>query len=410
MSMNGFSFEFSIETVMSPKQFLILGIGISIICLIIVVSMWKLFTKANKAGWKALIPFYNIYILIEIVSLPGSYLLLSLIPIVNIYAIFKILIGLAHKFGHSTGYGIAMVFLSPILLPMLAFGSSIYELDVSQAPTMGYSYPTNGVSDQKENTQQMENSAMMSQLLRSPSQGKNDTKSSAQENGTINMGMSQMSNTGMMGGQLNMMPQQNMDMNGMQNMGMMGQPMMPQQGMMGQPVVEPQGVPQGMPQQTMDMNGMQNMGMMGQPMMNQPMMQQPIVEPQGIPQGMPQQTMDMNGMQNMGMMGQPMMNQPMMDPTGMPQQPMDMSGMQNMGMMGQPMMNQPMMDPTGMPQQPMDMNGMQNMGMMGQPMANQPMMGQPMMGQMMAGKKVCPACGNQIDLNAPTCFLCGYKF
>ena len=40
------------------------------ILLIIIVSMWKIFEKAGKPGWAAIIPIYNIIILLEIVGKP----------------------------------------------------------------------------------------------------------------------------------------------------------------------------------------------------------------------------------------------------------------------------------------------------------------------------------------------------
>ena len=97
-----------------------------IICVFVLVTMWKLYAKAGKPGWAAIVPIYNIIVLIQIAGLPLWYFLLMLIPVVNIYAIFKIYIELAHKFGQSTGFGALCVFFGIICLPILAFGSSKY--------------------------------------------------------------------------------------------------------------------------------------------------------------------------------------------------------------------------------------------------------------------------------------------
>lgn len=86
------------------------------------VCMWKIFKKAGKNGWEAIIPIYNIIVLLEITELPTWYIVLFLIPFANIYALFKVYIELAHKFGKSTGFGIGLVFLSPIFEAILAFG------------------------------------------------------------------------------------------------------------------------------------------------------------------------------------------------------------------------------------------------------------------------------------------------
>lgn len=93
--------------------------------IVMLVSLWKIYKKAGKGGWECLIPIYNIIVLIQIVELPMWYIALFLVPFANIYAIFKIYIELAHKFGKSTGFGVATVFFSIICLPMLAFGKNV---------------------------------------------------------------------------------------------------------------------------------------------------------------------------------------------------------------------------------------------------------------------------------------------
>lgn len=97
------------------------------ISVFVIVCMWKLYAKAGKPGWASLVPIYNIIVLLEIVELPMWYIALFLVPFANIYAMFKIYIELAHKFGKSTGFGVAMVFFSVICLPMLAFGNAQYN-------------------------------------------------------------------------------------------------------------------------------------------------------------------------------------------------------------------------------------------------------------------------------------------
>lgn len=104
----------------------IVGVIMSIIgCaigLLMLISLWKIYKKAGKKGWESIVPIYNIIVLIQIVELPMWYIVLFLVPFANIYAMFKIYIELAHKFGKSTGFGVATVFFSIVCLPMLAFG------------------------------------------------------------------------------------------------------------------------------------------------------------------------------------------------------------------------------------------------------------------------------------------------
>lgn len=43
-----------------------------------IVSMWKLFKKAGKNGWEAIVPFYNTWVLVEIAGLNWWYFLISI--------------------------------------------------------------------------------------------------------------------------------------------------------------------------------------------------------------------------------------------------------------------------------------------------------------------------------------------
>lgn len=89
-----------------------------------IVCMWKLFVKAGKPGWAAIVPIYNIVVMLEITELPMWYIALFFVPFANIYAMFKIYIEFAKKFGKSAGFGVGMVFFAPIFLGILAFGKN----------------------------------------------------------------------------------------------------------------------------------------------------------------------------------------------------------------------------------------------------------------------------------------------
>jgi hypothetical protein len=100
-------------------------IGLALMVLMII-SNWKIYTKAGKPGWACLIPIYNIIVLLEIVGKPWWWLLLMLIPFVNIiYAIWMLNL-LSKSFGHGTGFTLGLLFLSIIFYPILGLGSSIY--------------------------------------------------------------------------------------------------------------------------------------------------------------------------------------------------------------------------------------------------------------------------------------------
>ncbi|NLD20282.1 MAG: hypothetical protein GX663_08590 [Clostridiales bacterium] len=129
-----------------------------------VIAYWRLFTKAGEAGWKAIIPVYNSYMLFKlawkvkwfVISLIGSVVCVILMSVSFVFIfmdpgtglvlfiisllllIFLIAIGIAFCFklsaayGHGIGYGFGLLFLSVIFLFILAFGSSQYVKGAQQ--------------------------------------------------------------------------------------------------------------------------------------------------------------------------------------------------------------------------------------------------------------------------------------
>jgi hypothetical protein len=114
-----------------PGAFAALGIGYIIVMLVIaaffIFCCWKIFTKAGQPGWAAIIPIYNLYVLLQIVGRPGWWIILMLIPCVNIVVMILVYIDLARVFGKDTGFAIGLILLSPIFIPILAFGDAQYQ-------------------------------------------------------------------------------------------------------------------------------------------------------------------------------------------------------------------------------------------------------------------------------------------
>ena len=82
-----------------------------VIIALIVVGLWKIFEKAGKPGWAAIIPIYNIIVLLEIIGKPLWWLILFIIPLVNIvFAIWATNL-LSKSFGKETGFTIGLIFL-----------------------------------------------------------------------------------------------------------------------------------------------------------------------------------------------------------------------------------------------------------------------------------------------------------
>ncbi len=94
--------------------------------ILLIAAMWRIFTKAGRPGWVALIPIYNTIVLLEIVGRPWWWLLLMLIPFVNFVVAFIIYNDLAKSFGKGIGFMLGLVFLSFIFFPILGFGNARY--------------------------------------------------------------------------------------------------------------------------------------------------------------------------------------------------------------------------------------------------------------------------------------------
>ena len=133
------------------------------------VCWWIVFTKANVAGWKALIPFYSDYTRYKIAgkaSMYWGYLVITLMK--QIYSVFSLVVlagnliefiadgtfnssgiemkfvslgltllialfdvylgrYLAKKFGKSEAFGVGLGLIPIVFVPILAFGKTEYD-------------------------------------------------------------------------------------------------------------------------------------------------------------------------------------------------------------------------------------------------------------------------------------------
>lgn len=114
----------------SSSGLMALGAGVLIfyfaIVILIIASYWKIFTKAGKPGWAAIIPIYNIIVLLEVVGKPTWWIILFLIPFVNFVIAIIVMHRLSQSFGQGVGTTILLLLLPFIGFPMLAFGSATY--------------------------------------------------------------------------------------------------------------------------------------------------------------------------------------------------------------------------------------------------------------------------------------------
>ena len=98
----------------------------TLVSVLMLIALWRVFTKAGKPGWASLVPIYNTVVMLEIVGRPLWWILLMFVPFVNIVISIIVTLDLVKAFGKSTGFGILAVLFPVIMYPILAFGDSQY--------------------------------------------------------------------------------------------------------------------------------------------------------------------------------------------------------------------------------------------------------------------------------------------
>lgn len=97
------------------------------IIIFLIAALWKVYEKAGKPGWTAIVPIYNIVVLLEIVGRPLWWILLMFIPIANIVVSVIVYHDLSKAFGKDVGFTIGIIFLPFIFIPILGFGDAQYQ-------------------------------------------------------------------------------------------------------------------------------------------------------------------------------------------------------------------------------------------------------------------------------------------
>lgn len=97
------------------------------VIILLIAAMWKVFSKAGQPGWAAIIPIFNVYVMCKVAGRPGWWLILFLIPFVNLIIAIIVSVDIAKRFGKGVGFAIGMIFLPFIFWPILGFGSAQYQ-------------------------------------------------------------------------------------------------------------------------------------------------------------------------------------------------------------------------------------------------------------------------------------------
>ncbi len=123
--MDLFAQTYTYTTTTSSSSMGILWLFYLAFIIIYIVGLWKIFQKAGEEGWKSIIPIWNTIVELRIVGFSPWYILLFLVPLVNI--VFVVIV--AYRLAKSFGYGIGMTileFIAGIGILIIGFGDSKY--------------------------------------------------------------------------------------------------------------------------------------------------------------------------------------------------------------------------------------------------------------------------------------------
>ncbi len=97
---------------------------------IVALLMGRIFKKAGVPSWKAWVPVYNSWVLLELGDQKGYWAVLALIPFVNIVAVVFMLIAMYNiglKLGKTGAFILLAIFLPLVWMAWLALDSSKWK-------------------------------------------------------------------------------------------------------------------------------------------------------------------------------------------------------------------------------------------------------------------------------------------
>ncbi|WP_315094343.1 DUF5684 domain-containing protein [uncultured Cellulomonas sp.] len=100
-------------------------------------ALYGVFKKSGEPVWQAFVPIWNTIVLLKVAGKPLWWIVLFLIPIVNIVVLVLLYNALSTSFGHGAGFTVGLFFLPIIFLFILGYDSNPYRGADAAAP-VGY--------------------------------------------------------------------------------------------------------------------------------------------------------------------------------------------------------------------------------------------------------------------------------
>lgn len=113
-------------------------------------ALSRIFKKAGVEGWKAWVPVYNMWVMLELGGQQGFWAVLMFVPFVNIAAIIIMFIAMYHiglKLGKPGAFVLVAIFLNLVWYIWLAVDKSTWN-ESAGAPRIGTPHPAGPVTPQ----------------------------------------------------------------------------------------------------------------------------------------------------------------------------------------------------------------------------------------------------------------------
>jgi small-conductance mechanosensitive channel len=105
-------------------------VAATIVYLIMALSLTRIFKKAGVQSWKAWVPVYNVWIILELGGQKGYWAALTIIPVINIAAAIFILIAMHHigrQLGKEDTFVLIAIFFPLVWYIWLAVDKSTWQ-------------------------------------------------------------------------------------------------------------------------------------------------------------------------------------------------------------------------------------------------------------------------------------------
>ena len=109
------------SSLFSGIGFIIAASVTGVILILLNLSWWMIFSKAGEAGWKVLVPFFNLFVLTKVLNKPVWWIVIYLLPLVG-YILISIQV--SQLFSKKILYAVGLIFIPFVFYPMLGLGKS----------------------------------------------------------------------------------------------------------------------------------------------------------------------------------------------------------------------------------------------------------------------------------------------